>query len=64
MGLGISHRPIRETPIAIVDFETTGLSAGAVIQQFTGDQQLDDKEAGRLRRLHQCLSKLGWAPGE
>ena len=26
---GISHRSLRETPIAIIDFETTGLTAGA-----------------------------------
>jgi DNA polymerase III epsilon subunit-like protein len=36
----------------------------SVIQQFTADQKLDDTEARRLRRLHQCLSKLGWSPGE
>jgi DNA polymerase III epsilon subunit-like protein len=35
----------------------------AVIRQITGEQ-LDDKKAARLRRLHQCLSQLGWAPGE
>jgi len=36
----------------------------SVIQQFTSDQWVDDREVRKLRRLHQCLSKLGWAPGE
>jgi DNA polymerase III subunit epsilon len=35
-----------------------------VIGQFISDQCLDDKESLKLKRLHQCLSKLGWAPGE
>jgi DNA polymerase-3 subunit epsilon len=36
----------------------------SVIAQFISDQCLDDKESRKLKRLHQCLSKLGWAPGE
>jgi len=36
----------------------------SVISQFIDDQWLDDKESRKLKRLHQCLSKLGWAPGE
>jgi DNA polymerase III subunit epsilon len=36
----------------------------SVITQFISDQCLDDRENRKLRRLHQCLSKLGWAPGE
>jgi len=36
----------------------------SVIAQFTEDKWLDDQEVARLRRLHRCLSKLGWAPGE
>ena len=35
-----------------------------VINQFIADQCLDDRENRKLKRLHQCLSKLGWAPGE
>jgi DNA polymerase III subunit epsilon len=35
-----------------------------VINQFIADQCLDDQESEKLKRLHQCLSKLGWAPGE
>jgi DNA polymerase-3 subunit epsilon len=36
----------------------------AIISQFISDKTLDDKEVLKLRRLFQCLSKLGWAPGE
>ncbi|MBN1766098.1 MAG: 3'-5' exonuclease [Sedimentisphaerales bacterium] len=36
----------------------------SVIEQFIDDKWLDDKEAAKLRRLSQCLSKLGWSPGE
>lgn len=36
----------------------------SVINQFAGDQRLDDNEARKLTKLHRCLSKLGWAPGE
>ncbi len=36
----------------------------SVICQFIEDKQLDDKEVDKLRILSQCLSKLGWAPGE
>jgi len=35
----------------------------SIISQFASDQWLDDKEVARLRRLHDCLAKLGWAPG-
>lgn len=36
----------------------------SVIAQFISDKWLDDEEAEKLQRLHRCLSKLGWAPGE
>ncbi|MBW3599968.1 MAG: hypothetical protein KY475_22185, partial [Planctomycetes bacterium] len=36
----------------------------SAIAQFCDDAWLDDKELVKLRRLHRCLSKLGWAPGE
>jgi len=35
-----------------------------IISQFTHDQLLDDREMEKLRRLHHCLAKLGWAPGQ
>lgn len=34
------------------------------ITQFVDDQWLDDEESQKLRRLRQCLSKIGWVPGE
>ena len=37
--------------------------AGA-ISQFTDDRWLDDREVRSLRRLRECLSRLGWAPGD
>jgi len=36
----------------------------SVIAQFASDKWLDDREVIKLRRLHQCLAKLGWAPGQ
>jgi DNA polymerase-3 subunit epsilon len=35
----------------------------SAIAQFCDDEWLDDKELIKLRRLHQCLKTLGWAPG-
>jgi DNA polymerase III subunit epsilon len=37
--------------------------AGALLV-FSGDQQIDERESGYLRKLGGCLSELGWAPGE
>lgn len=34
------------------------------IHQFCADQRIDDREVKKLRRLRECLSKLGWAPGD
>lgn len=36
----------------------------SAIAQFVDDECLDDRECSILRRLHQCLHQLGWAPGE
>ncbi|RJP41634.1 MAG: 3'-5' exonuclease [Phycisphaerales bacterium] len=36
----------------------------AAIAQFCSDERLDDQELVKLRRLRECLSRLGWAPGE
>ncbi|NUQ61370.1 MAG: hypothetical protein HUU20_02710 [Pirellulales bacterium] len=36
----------------------------SVIAQFAEDRSVDDRESRKLQRLHQCLSRLGWAPGE
>ncbi|MDI6872657.1 MAG: 3'-5' exonuclease [Bacillota bacterium] len=35
-----------------------------VIAQFVDDDRLDEGEVDNLRRLRQCLSSLGWAPGD
>jgi DNA polymerase III epsilon subunit-like protein len=35
----------------------------SAISQFTKDQWVDDREVRALRRLHDCLGRLGWAPG-
>lgn len=36
----------------------------SAIQRFTDDHSLDNAETETLRRLHECLRTLGWAPGE
>lgn len=36
----------------------------SAVEQFIGDQWLDDQERATLKRLHACLHQLGWAPGE
>jgi DNA polymerase-3 subunit epsilon len=36
----------------------------SAICQFIDDKWLDDKETIKLRKLYECLSTLGWAPGE
>ena len=36
----------------------------AAICQFIDDKWLDDKEVVKLRKLKNCLSKLGWTPGD
>ena len=36
----------------------------SVMSQFASDQWLDDLETRKLRRLHNCLAQLGWAPGQ
>ena len=36
----------------------------SAIAQVCDDEWLDDSETVKLRRLHRCLAKLGWAPGQ
>lgn len=36
----------------------------SVISQFVADKRIDEAEQRRLRRLHECLASLGWAPGQ
>jgi DNA polymerase-3 subunit epsilon len=35
-----------------------------LISQSIEDRVLDDNESQKLQQLYQCLSKLGWAPGQ
>lgn len=35
-----------------------------VLSQCIEDKVLDDRECAILRRLHHCLQRLGWAPGQ
>ena len=64
-----------ELAIAVAERERGGLTVdqiralharafASVLSQFTHDQSLDDSEARKLKRLHACLAKLGWAPGQ
>lgn len=59
---------IRErTQLGLTEDEIRTLHArvySGVITRYTADQRLDQRETQNLRRLTQCLSKLGWAPGE
>jgi DNA polymerase III epsilon subunit-like protein len=36
----------------------------SAIAEFANDQWLDDQEVEKLRRLHNCLARLGWAAGK
>ncbi len=36
----------------------------SVITQSAQDRSVDDRNTRRLERVYDCLSKLGWAPGE
>ncbi|MCA9073831.1 MAG: 3'-5' exonuclease [Planctomycetaceae bacterium] len=36
----------------------------SAIERYIDDEWLDDDELRKLRKLHRCLSQLGWAPGE
>lgn len=37
---------------------------GAMLERFAEENRIDATEKDYLRRLHLCLSTLGWAPGE
>lgn len=36
----------------------------AMINRYVEDRGIDANEASHFRRLHRCLSSLGWAPGD
>ncbi len=53
--------------VSLADEQVRSLHARAfanAINAFVDDDWLDAKEWEKLHRLHECLSLLGWAPGE
>lgn len=57
----------RKKELRLTTEEIRSLHARAfadLISQCVEDKVLDDDECSKLRRLHQCLGKLGWAPGQ
>jgi len=63
----LAHLKLTEERLGLQPEQVRVLHARAfasAISQFTQDQWLDNREARKLKRLHQCLSALGWAPGE
>ena len=53
--LGLSKKRVRALHARIF---------ASAISQFCDDQELDESELMKLRKLYHCLSHLGWAPGE
>jgi hypothetical protein len=53
--LGLKEEQIRVLHARIFEY---------AIAQFVDDEWLDDEEVQKLHRLHNCLAKLGWAPGQ
>jgi DNA polymerase-3 subunit epsilon len=41
-----------------------GRAFASVIYECVEDKRLDDDECLKLQRLHSCLQKVGWAPGQ
>jgi DNA polymerase-3 subunit epsilon len=63
----ISYLNKKKKELDLMPEEVRGLHARAfadLISQCVEDKVLDDNECNKLRQLHQCLSKLGWAPGQ
>lgn len=53
--------------LGLLDEQVKMLHARAfasVISQYVSDQWLDEREVRKLHRLHACLERLGWAPGQ
>lgn len=48
MTRGVTHQPIADTPVAVIDFETTGLSPGADRVVEVSVARIDPGEAPRL----------------
>jgi DNA polymerase-3 subunit epsilon len=63
----ITYLATKKQELGLTPEEVRSLHARAfadLIFQFIEDKVLDDNESQKLHRLYQCLSKLGWAPGE
>ena len=66
-GEEISYLNKKKQELGLATEEVRSLHARVfadVISQSVEDRVLDDNESQTLRRLYQCLSKLGWAPGQ
>jgi hypothetical protein len=66
-GEEITYLTKKKHELGLTTVEVRGLHARAfadLISQSVEDRVLDDNESQKLRQLYQCLSKLGWAPGE
>jgi DNA polymerase-3 subunit epsilon len=60
--LAAKRRELRLTPEQFRGLHARAFST--ILTQFLDDKVLDDRECAVLRRLHQCLRKIGWAPGD
>jgi DNA polymerase-3 subunit epsilon len=63
----IAYLTKKKQELGLAPEEVRSLHARAfadLISQCVEDKELSDDECSKLRRLHQCLGKLGWAPGE
>jgi DNA polymerase-3 subunit epsilon len=57
----------KKDELGLTSEQIRGLHARAfadLISDCVEDRLLDDVECQNLRRLHECLRKLGWAPGD
>jgi DNA polymerase-3 subunit epsilon len=66
-GEEIAYLNKKKKELDLMPEEVRGLHARAfadLISQCVEDKVLDNNECSRLRELHQCLGKLGWAPGQ
>lgn len=63
----IEYLTKKKKELGLAPEEVRSLHARAfadLISQSIEDRILDNNESDKLRRLHECLGKLGWAPGE
>lgn len=56
----------RRLELGIADDELRAIHARimmAMVGRYAEDRRIDDTEREHMRRLHECLLRLGWAPG-